>query len=77
MVPETQTIIPPYDRCAPGGAASGDTAAAFAVFLGVPALGDQPVEGMGGGGEGPTAACRKSDGDGVAIGNSKGCRSGS
>ena len=51
VVSEPEAVVAPYYGCAPCGATGGDAAAAFAVFLGVPPLRGEPIEGMGGGGE--------------------------
>ena len=51
MVPHAEAVVTPYDGSAARGAAGGDAAAAFAVFLVVAAFGDEPVEAEGACGE--------------------------
>lgn len=52
MVTHAQAPVTPYYGGAACAAASGDARAAFAIFLRVPAFWGEPVEGVGGCGEG-------------------------
>ena len=59
VVAQAQAVVAPYYCCAPSGTTGGDTAAAFAIFLGVAAFWGKPVARLRTTCEGAEGGCRE------------------